>query len=277
MQLKENWQRRGYLCLSPKFRVDYNNPQMGLNAQDVYSFMATTDNNEVNVCGLTEGGIYKIYNDRSIEIVGGKTNNPGGIDITITSKHGDICITAEKNGNVRIRAKNITLDADENININAGKNVNVRAGTRFIIQSNQADCTALTGNLAPQNSSFGEKVFGGGQKATKINPSSDFGMSKPPVPSGGVAYVGGDIVSKNTFYAEDVKKFSSGTKAQKAQQQSILDQLISAGVSVVKGGTNSSTDLIGDEFDTPITQAERNAVSQGNIIDSNGNVIGTIA
>ena len=122
-EIDENWQRRGYLALSPKLRIDYNNPQMGLNAQDVYTMYGITDNNEVNVCGLTEGGIYKIYNDRSIEIVGGKTNNPGGVDITITSKHGDICITAEKNGNVRIRAKNISFDADENININAGKKI----------------------------------------------------------------------------------------------------------------------------------------------------------
>jgi len=35
-------------------------------------------------------------------------------------------------------------------------------------------------------------------------------------------------------------------------------------------------DVIGDGFDTPITQAERDAVAQGNIIDEQGNTIGTI-
>lgn len=201
-----NWQDNYKLCFGPQARIDFNNPQVGYNGSDVYSFYSVTDNKDVCVSGLTEGGIYKIYNDKSIEIVAGQTSDPGGVDITILSRHGDICITADKNGQVRIRAKNIIIDADENVNINAGKNVNIRAGTRFVVQANQADVSALTGNLVPQNSSFGENVFGGGQAAQQVTGPNDFAQTKPPTPSGGNAYLGKDVV-QNMFFAEDVEKF----------------------------------------------------------------------
>lgn len=232
MARETNWQDNHKLCFGPQVRIDCNNPQVGLNGSDVYTFYSVTDNKDQNVFGLTEGGIYKVYNDKSIEIVGGKTNNPGGVDITITSKHGDITITAEKNGQVRIRAKNITIDADENVNINAGKNVNIRAGTRFVVQANQADVGAVTGNMLPQNSSFGEKVFGGGTSTTKVNEASNLASGdKPPLPAGGASYLGKDVV-QNMFFAEDISKFSSGTQA---QSKSILEQLVEAGVSLLTG------------------------------------------
>ena len=68
----QNWQGRSFVCFGPKFRLDMNNPQMGLNGTDVYSFYGVTNNGDVSVTGLTEGGLYKIYNDQSIEIVGGQ-------------------------------------------------------------------------------------------------------------------------------------------------------------------------------------------------------------
>lgn len=216
MTRETNWQDNYKICWGPQFRLDCNNPQMGGDGSDVYSFYGVTDNKDQSITSLSESGTLRVYNDRTIEIVGGKTNSPGGIDVIITSKHGDICITAEKNGAVRIRAKNIVIDADEDVKINAGKNVNIRAGTRTVIQANQIDADGITGNLVPQNSSFGEKVFGGG--------------------SGEVAgaYVGKDVI-QNTFFAENINKFSSGTISQATENQSLLEQLISSGVAIVTG------------------------------------------
>lgn len=237
-----NWQDNYKICWGPQFRLDCNNPQMGGDGSDVYSFYGVTDNKEQSLISLGESGTLRIYNDRTIEIVGGKINSPGGIDVIVTSKHGDICITAEKNGAVRIRAKNIVLDADEDIKLNAGKNVNIRAGTRFVLQANQADADAITGNMTPQNSSFGEKVFGGGDCST----------------GGGVggAYVGKDVV-QNSFFAEDIAKFSSGTIAQATQNQSLLDQLIAAGVALVTGdGGDTGGGDCGDSGTTSTTAEE---------------------
>jgi len=156
-----NLEQKSWWKLGPNFGLTVRDPQSGVDGTDIYSQYAYTDDGDQNVFGLSNGsGICKLYNDRSIEIVAGQNNSGGGIDIEIVSKHGDICITAEKNGNVRIRAKNITLDADENLNIVAGKNVNIRAGKRFVVQANQADCIAKTGNIAPKGTSSGERIYG---------------------------------------------------------------------------------------------------------------------
>lgn len=134
---------------------------MGLNGTDVYNIYAVTDNKDVCLTGLSEGGLYKIYNDHSIEIVAGQKSKSTGVDIMICGKNGDICITAEKNGSVRIRGSKIVIDADENLELKAGKDINVKVGGRFLIKGNEASCDALTGNLAPKGSTFGEIVFAG--------------------------------------------------------------------------------------------------------------------
>jgi hypothetical protein len=46
--------------------------------------------------------------------------------------------------------------------LTAGRNVNIKAGSRFVTQSNQADCIAKTGNLAPKGTSTGESIFPAG-------------------------------------------------------------------------------------------------------------------
>jgi hypothetical protein len=166
MAKETDWQKRSYWKLGPNFGLDIKNPELGLDGPDVYSFYATTDNGDQHTYGVTNGsGLFHIYNDRSIEIIAGQNNSGGGVDIVIAGKNGDVTITAEKNGNIRIRGKNIILDADENINITAGRNVNIKAGSRVVTQSNQADCIAKTGNLAPKGTSSGESIFPAGSPA----------------------------------------------------------------------------------------------------------------
>jgi hypothetical protein len=159
---KQNWQGRSLTSFGPKFRLDMNNPQMGCNGTDVYNLYGVTNNNDVQVTGLTEGGSYRIYNDRSIEIIAGQKSESNGVDIIISGRNGDVCITAEKNGRVRIRAQNIMIDADEDVDIKAGRNIILESGSgRVLIKANKADCDSLDGNLAPKGTSFGEIVFAG--------------------------------------------------------------------------------------------------------------------
>lgn len=157
----QNWQGRNFSSFGPKFRLDMCNPQMGLNGTDVYNLYAVTDNKNVCINGLSEGGVYKIYNDGPIEMVAGQKSPSTGVDIVIVGKGGDITITAEKNGKVRIRASKITIDADENLDLVAGKDINVKAGGKFNIRANIANCDALEGNLAPQATTFGGITFAG--------------------------------------------------------------------------------------------------------------------
>jgi cation transport ATPase len=84
------------------------------------------------------------------------------VDIVISGRNGDVCITAEKNGRVRIRAQNIMIDADEDVDIKAGRNITLDAGSgRVLLKGNKLDANGLTGNLVPEGTSFGEVVFNG--------------------------------------------------------------------------------------------------------------------
>jgi len=159
---KQNWQQRNIESFGPKFRIDMCNPQMGLNGTEVYTLYSVTDNNDISLTGLSEGGMYHLYNDQSIEIIAGQKSSSNGVDILISSRNGDICIQAEKNGKVRIRAQNIMIDADEDVDIKAGRNITLQSGSgRVVVKTNKFDCDALDGNLAPDITNWGVQVFSG--------------------------------------------------------------------------------------------------------------------
>jgi hypothetical protein len=158
---KQNWQRRKSKSFSPHFRIDTGNPQMGLNGTSVYDMVAVTDDRMSSSVGMQFGGMYHIYNDQSIEIIAGQKSSSSGVDIVITGKNGDVWITAEKNGQVRIRGANVVVDADENLTLKAGNNVKIEAGNKIDLKSNIANCDALAGNLAPVQSTFMDKAFKG--------------------------------------------------------------------------------------------------------------------
>jgi len=155
----QNWQKRQCETFSPNFRIDTGNPSMGYNGSEVYDFYATSEEGDVSLIGMTEGGILHIYNDRCIEIVGGQKSEETGVDIKITGKNGDIWITAMKNGQVRIRGANIVVDADENLTLKAGNNINIEAKNKLSIKASVANMDAKEGNLAPPKDAFMGKCF----------------------------------------------------------------------------------------------------------------------
>ncbi len=171
---KQNWQQRQYTSFSPTFRIDTSNPSMGLNGSIVYDLFAQTSNGDKSVVGLAEGGIFHIYNDQCIEIVGGQEDDSGGVNINIIGKNGDVWITAEQSGEVKIRGKNIVIDADENIDLVAGNNIKLEAKNRIDLNSNIANCDALAGNLTPRDVTFLGQVFknaAGGTAVTDMIPT----------------------------------------------------------------------------------------------------------
>tara|TARA_B100001175_G_scaffold317079_1_gene332777 strand:+ start:5070 stop:5603 length:534 start_codon:yes stop_codon:yes gene_type:complete len=169
-----NWQQRQYLSFGPHFRIESANPEMGINGSIVYDLFAQTANGDKSIVGMANGGLYHIYNDQAIEIVGGQEDESGGVNINIIGKNGDVWITAQQNGEVRIRGKKIVLDADEDMDLVAGNNLTIKAGNRILLKSNVADCDALRGNLAPRDVTFLGQVYGG----------SKLGIDK--IPTGGL-------------------------------------------------------------------------------------------
>jgi len=158
----ENWEARTIDSRSPKFRIDVANPEMGAEGSDVYKIYAVTDNKDVNLCSLSEGGKYKIHNDKSIEIVAGMTNTEGAVDIVIAGMKGDVVITAMRDGQVKIKGANIVLQADEDIDLIAGRNINVNGKAKVMLKGNKVQADGLMGNLVEETSgSFVMRVFNG--------------------------------------------------------------------------------------------------------------------
>ena len=156
-----NWEARDILSLGPKVRFDSNNPQMGANGSDVYDLYGVTDENYQCVIGLDEGGRFSIYNDKDVEFIAGNKSDSEGCDINLAAMSGDICITAMRNGEVRIKAKRIVLDADEDIDLVAGRNITLHADQRVLLDAPRCEAKGLLGNLIPDKAKFGPQVFDG--------------------------------------------------------------------------------------------------------------------
>ena len=71
--MSANWEKRSLHSFGSNFRLDICNPQTTTSGNQIYELYAVTDEEEdVNLIGFGENGNYHIYNDRTIEIVGGQ-------------------------------------------------------------------------------------------------------------------------------------------------------------------------------------------------------------
>ena len=142
--MSNNWARRKIISYTPEYRVDVNNPTNGFLGPGVYEKYAHTDTGDISLCGMNQAGVYHIYNDQSIEIVGGagKNNDRGGVDIIITGMKGSVMITAQENGDIRIKGANIIMEAKEDIKFKCGGNATFDVGQKFDIKAKEAYCDA---------------------------------------------------------------------------------------------------------------------------------------
>lgn len=160
LRTQQNWEERNYISLGPKFRIDTVNPQMGIDGTNVYNFYGVTDSGDQNVVGLTEGGHFRILNDRSIEITAGNKSESEGVDIALNSLNGSISLTAIGNGSVQIKARNIILDASEDVDIKAGRNMTLTAGMTMKLDAMKIEVDGLFGNLIETVlGTFASRVF----------------------------------------------------------------------------------------------------------------------
>ena len=104
---QQNWQNRCYDSFGPHFRIDTGNPQMGYNGTVVYDLLGSGSNGNTSTVGMNHGGLYHIYNDQCIEIVGGQKVDAGGVCVNIIGSNGDVTITALSNGDVKVTGANI--------------------------------------------------------------------------------------------------------------------------------------------------------------------------
>jgi len=214
----QNWQQRQITTFGPHFRIETGNPQMGMNGTITYDLFAQTESGDKSTVGMSNGGIYHIYNDQCIEMVGGQEDQSGGVNIQIVSKNGDVWITAEKNGEVKIRGKNIVIDADENIDLVAGNNIKLDAKNRILLKSNVADCDALRGNLTPRDVTFMGQVFKNALGGTEVTDM---------IPTGGGIKLADSLGRVEDRLGDTIGKLSEKVSANSGAIQSGLQQATS--------------------------------------------------
>ena len=183
-QPNQNWEQRVVDSRGPKFRLDVNNPQMGADGSNVYLMYAVTDNKEKQFSALSESGVYRLHNERTIEVVSGSKNSPSDVGVKISSCKGDITITVVKNGNVRISGNSVTIQAKQDIDLKAGRNITLSAGSGVLLRGLKAQANALLGNLVHNGGSWLERIL----KPTMVGtdylsnpPKDDKFLSKPAV------------------------------------------------------------------------------------------------
>jgi hypothetical protein len=91
---------------------------------------------------MTQGGIYRLYNDKTIEIIGGQNSERGGVDICITGMKGSILITAQENGEILIKGAKVTVESKGEMTFKSGGNMKLDCGNRFDIFAKEAYCEA---------------------------------------------------------------------------------------------------------------------------------------
>ena len=159
---KKNVYKRQLTSYNPNFRIDTANPQMGLTGTDVYKIYGVTDSGDnQSSISLSSGGLMSIYNDHSLQIVGGEKNEQGREDIVIIGKNGNVSISAD--GMIRVYATNIMIEAEQDVHIKAGRNISMKAGSgRIMIDGQKVDVKGTTGNLISLlGKDFTKQVFAG--------------------------------------------------------------------------------------------------------------------
>ena len=191
-----NWEKRSLHSFGSNFRLDICNPQTTTSGSQIYEMYAVTDEEEdVSLVGFGEDGNFHLYNDKTIEIIGGQKASSNGVDIIIQGKNGDVVINADRNGRIRIRGKDIVLQADEDVDIVAGRNINLKSGSgRVLIAGNTLEKTGLKGNLLDPSAEWAYRVYEG----TGL-PAYAFGALASPF--SGITDLAGDLVKNPNLFA----------------------------------------------------------------------------
>ena len=181
----QNWEQRVIDSRGPKFRIDVNNPQMGADGPNTYLQYAVTDNKDKQFSALSESGVFRLHNERTIEVVAGSKNSGSDTSVIIESIEGNIEITVMGNGQVKIAGGSVIVQADEDIDLKAGRNINLNAASTVTLKGTKVQAVGLIGNLIENTiGAWLQRVFKGsyvGEDYLKNPPAGDKFLSGPVV------------------------------------------------------------------------------------------------
>ena len=147
----QNWQKRQYDSFGPHFRIETANPELGTAGNIAYNLYGYSDSKDISNIGMMGDGQLQILADQCITIAGGASVEGGGICINIVGTKGDVAISAEKNGDVRIKGRNIILDATENIELTCGGKINLDSSELIATTQNTTRINARKTRISGSN------------------------------------------------------------------------------------------------------------------------------
>lgn len=161
---RQNWYTKFTKWFGPGLYLETGNPKMGDGGAQAFTMFSSTKKGQKFSLGMKETGLVSLNADVNLEIIAGEENDPGGQDILIHSRNGDIDIKVQKNGDVSIKGGNVRLTADDTIFLN-GKVIRLDATDEISLQAPYIWSRGKRGNLVPKSFSkmitFGSFIGGG--------------------------------------------------------------------------------------------------------------------
>ena len=154
----QNWQKRQYDSFGPHFRIETANPELGTAGNIAYNLYGYSDSKDVSNLGMMGDGQFQIFADQCITIAGGASVDGGGVCVNIVGTKGDVAISAEANGDVRIKGRNIFLDAEENIELTTGGKVDIDSAELIATTQNTTRINARKTRISGNNIDIGGKT-----------------------------------------------------------------------------------------------------------------------
>ena len=151
----QNWQKRQYDSFGPHFRIETAYPELGLVGNVAYNLYGYSDSKDVSNLGMMGDGQFQIMADQCITIAGGASVEGGGLCVNIVGTKGDVAISAEKNGDVRIKGRNIFLDASENIELTTGGKIELDSAELLATTQNTTRIHARKTKVSGRNIDIG--------------------------------------------------------------------------------------------------------------------------
>ena len=151
----QNWQKRQYDSFGPHFRIETANPELGTAGNIAYNLYGYSDSKDVSNLGMMGDGKFQIMADQCITIAGGASVEGGGLYVNIVGTKGDVAISAEKNGDVRIKGRNIFLDASENIELTTGGKIELDSAELLATTQNTTRIHARKTKVSGRNIDIG--------------------------------------------------------------------------------------------------------------------------
>ena len=115
----QNTESRVVDVFGPNFFIETNGA-VGVAGQLRYQLYSVTGNGDVYQQALYENGLSAIRAEKTLEIQTGIKNKANEVSFTLMTHHGDVAVNAD-NGMVRIKGRNICIDATNQLTLQANK------------------------------------------------------------------------------------------------------------------------------------------------------------